>query len=196
MTELALIRHGRTEWNDDGRLTGRIDIPLSPQGRREVAAYRLPARLDGATWHVSPLQRARETAALLGHPSARIEPRLTEMDFGGFEGRTLAQLHAELGEEMQRNEDRGLDFQPPGGESPRAVQDRLRPFLAELALAGGCHVAVAHKAVIRAVFAAAYDWPMLGEPPVRLRWHCAHLFRLDDSGQPAPDCMNLSLRVP
>jgi len=193
MTVLAMIRHGRTAWNDDGRLTGRTDIPLSPQGRREVAGYRLPAELAPATWHVSPLQRARQTAELLGHGDARVEPRLIEMDFGSYEGHTLAELHQTFGAEMQANEDRGLDFQPPGGESPRAVQRRLQPLLRELAAAGGLHVAVAHKAVIRAVFAAAFDWPMLGKPPVRLRWSCAHLFDLGADGRPQPDRMNLSL---
>ena len=45
----------------------------------------------------------------------------------------LADLRAELGPAMAENEARGLDFRPPGGESPREVQARLKPFLADLA---------------------------------------------------------------
>ncbi|HZD25502.1 MAG TPA: histidine phosphatase family protein [Alphaproteobacteria bacterium] len=196
MNQVAFIRHGPTAWNREGRLTGRADIPLSKEGRRLVACYRLPAALSDATWHTSPLKRARETAALLGHANARVEPRLIEMDFGAYEGRTLEELRAELGEEMRANEARGLDFQPPGGESPRMLQQRLRPFLAELGRAGGRHVAVAHKSVIRAVFAAAYDWPMTGRPPLRLRWDCAHLFGVARDGAIRPVMMNLTLVEP
>ena len=33
---------------------------------------------------------------------------------------------------MRENENRGLDMQPPGGETPRDVQDRLKPLLQEI----------------------------------------------------------------
>ncbi len=194
MTEIAFLRHGRTAWNEDGRLTGRADIALSPEGETEIGRRRLPDGFSGLTWHVSPLRRARETAELLGLCDLRVEPRLIEMDFGAYEGKTLATLREELGTAMQANEDRGLDFQPPGGESPRTVQARLRPFLQNLVSQGGRHGAICHKSVIRCVFALAYDWPMLGRPPVKLRWNCLHLFTLDDGGRPRPKQMNIPLR--
>lgn len=195
MSLLGTIRHGRTAWNDAGRLTGRADIPLSAEGRDAVARYRLPPELEGALWHVSPLRRARETAQLLGAREPRIETRLIEMDFGGFEGRRLEDLRAELGEEMAANEARGLDFTPPGGESPRMVQERLRPFLRELGRGGGRHIAIAHKSVIRTIFALAYDWPMAGKEPLKLRWNCVHLFDIDADGQPRPHRMNVPLET-
>jgi probable phosphoglycerate mutase len=193
MTRLAFLRHGRTDWNAEGRLTGRADIPLSAAGRCEIAHRRLPEQFASAVWHVSPLQRARETATLLGQAASRLEPRLIEMDFGRFEGERLQELRARLGGEMQANEDRGLDFQPPGGESPRMVQKRLRPFLQEVAEAGGLHVAVCHKSVIRCAMALAYDWPMIGRAPVKLRWECLHVFSVDGDGGLHPVCMNMPL---
>ena len=193
MTELAFIRHGRTAWNEDGRLTGRADIPLTAEGEAQLAGRRVPDDWADAVWHTSPLRRARQTAALLGHADARVEQRLIEMDFGAYEGQTIAGLRQRFPREMAANEDRGLDFLPPEGESPRMVLQRLRPFLRELATAGGRHVAVAHKSVIRSVFAAAYDWPMLGRPPIRLRWNCAHAFTIDDAGAVAPLQMNIPL---
>ena len=192
MSELALIRHGRTAWNRDGRLTGRADIPLTPEGRRELAGRRLPARFAAAHWLTSPLQRARQTAELLGHGDATIEAALIEMDFGAFEGRTLAELRADPNLQMAALEDRGLDFQPPGGESPRLLRERLRPLLRRLGQAGGLHVAVAHKSVIRAVFTAAYDWEMLGRPPMKLQWDRIHLFSLDPDGEPRAAEMNIA----
>lgn len=196
MSELMLIRHGRTAWNDDGRLTGRADIPLTEAGRAQIAAYRLPAGWADAAWHVSPLVRARETVALLGHDDAVVEPRLIEMDFGAYEGRTIDELRATLGAAMTANEARGLDFLPPGGESPRMVQARLGPFLCAIGRAGGRHVAVAHKSVIRCIYAMAYDWAMLDRPPVRLRWNCAHVFGVGDAGVVSARDMNVPLSEP
>lgn len=193
MTTISFLRHARTSWNDEGRLTGRADIPLSPAGREEIACLQPPAHVAGATWHVSPLRRARETAALLGAPACRSEQRLIEMDFGDFEGKTLSELRTTLGSAMSENEARGLDFQPPGGESPRMVQSRLLPFLRELAANGGNHVAVCHKSVIRCVVALAFDWPMQGRAPVKLQWDRMHRFLLDAQGHPCPDGMNIPL---
>ncbi|MDP7545772.1 MAG: histidine phosphatase family protein, partial [Alphaproteobacteria bacterium] len=136
MTLLGMIRHGRTAWNNDGRLTGRADIPLTDEGRLALAGLRPPKQLDGATWHVSPLLRARQTAALLSQTEVHIDERLVEMDFGAYEGRTLEELRADPNAGMAANEDNGLDFLPPGGESPRMLQQRLRPFLADLGQAG------------------------------------------------------------
>lgn len=36
MGQLILIRHGQSTWNAQNRLTGRVDVPLSPQGRQEA----------------------------------------------------------------------------------------------------------------------------------------------------------------
>ena len=194
---LCMIRHGRTAWNGEGRLTGRAAISLTEEGRAALAGHTPPPEMDGAHWHVSPLVRARQTAEILSAgPNAvklEIEPRLIEMDFGDYEGRTLAELRNDPSAHMAENEDRGLDFLPPNGESPRMVFTRLQPFLAELGRAGGRHIAVAHKSVIRAIFANAYDWNMMGRPPVKLRWEQAHLFQVDDRGGVRPQQMNVPL---
>jgi len=197
MTLLGMIRHGRTAWNEEGRLTGRADIPLTDQGLAALAGVRPPKILDGANWHVSPLQRAQETARIIGGRDIdfRTDERLIEMDFGAYEGRTLIELRDDPAENMTANENSGLDFQPPDGESPRMVQRRLRPFLEELGLGGGRHIAVAHKSIIRAVFAEAYDWDMMGHPPVKLHWDKAHLFSIDNLCRLSPVRMNIPMQV-
>ena len=192
MTLLAFLRHGRTRWNAERRFQGQTDIPLSDEGRKALAGLGLPAELAGARCHVSPLVRARETAALLGL-EATVEPRLIEMSFGRYEGRTRDELRGDPDEGMAANEARGLDFRPPGGESPREVQARLAPWLAGLGQSGGRHVAVTHKAVIRAALALAYDWPMLGRAPEKLDWSRLHLFRVAPDGRLAPKRMNVEL---
>ena len=193
MARLALLRHGPTAWTAERRLQGQTDLPLSPAGRAAVAGWQLPAEVDGFTWVTSPMKRARETAALLGHAKARVDQRLTEMNFGEWEGRRLAEISAELGPAMRDLEDRGLDFRAPGGESPREVQARLRPFLAETGQAGIDRLAVAHKAVIRALYAEATGWPMLGRPPQRLMEFALHLFAVAADGKITVGRLNLPL---
>ncbi|HEX3881157.1 MAG TPA: histidine phosphatase family protein [Stellaceae bacterium] len=189
MTRLALIRHAPTAWSATGRLQGRADVPLDPRARPD---WRLPAALDGFRVVTSPLGRAVDTARLLG-VEATVEPLLTEMDWGAWEGETVAGLRARLGAAMTGAEAEGLDFRPPGGESPRDVQARLAPLLRYLAERGEPTAAITHKGVIRAVFAEAAGWDMLGKPPVRLSWDAAHLFRLDRDGRPSVEALNLSL---
>lgn len=193
MSKLALIRHGRTEWNKAGKLTGRMDIGLTNIGRKEVAEYYIPEVWRNAFWHVSPLFRARETAELLGFSDAFVDDRLVEMDFGDYEGYTVSELRGSLGREMTDNENRGLDFQPPKGESPRIVQSRLRSFLQDIGRGGELHVAVVHKTVIRCILASAYGWEMIGKAPVKLRWDCMHVFAVDADATVTPIEMNISL---
>jgi probable phosphoglycerate mutase len=168
MARLWLIRHGRTAWNEDGRIQGRADPALCETGRAEVQAWHLPQDGLCARWHASPLRRAQETAALLTSAPVRLDDRLIEMDWGRFEGRRLAELRAEAPEAMAANEGEGLDFRPPGGESPRDVMQRLRRFAADIAHDRGPNVAVTHKGVMRAALALAMGWDMRAGPPLRL----------------------------
>lgn len=193
MSRLLLIRHGATAWNETGRIQGRSDPPLSPAGRAAVAGWSLPPEAATGRWICSPLARARETADILHDGPLSEEPALIETDWGAWEGRTLAELRARLGAAMAENEARGLDFRPPGGESPRDVQRRVAPLLARLAAAGGTVIGVTHKGVIRAVYALASGWDMRAEPPVRLRDGCVQVFSLARGGRPVPECLNLSL---
>jgi probable phosphoglycerate mutase len=193
MTLLGLIRHGATAWNEAGRIQGHADIPLSPRGRGDYDGLGPPPALDGAVWVSSPLRRAIETARLLGADGLRTEPRLIEMDWGAWEGRTLAELRDELGPAMRENENRGLDFRPPRGESPRHVQARLGPWLREVGQAKTPTVAVTHKGVIRALLALAVGWDMTGKPPARLEWNRVHIFALDPEGDPRPERLNQPL---
>ena len=193
MTLLALLRHGKTEWNESGRMQGRHDTMLTAQTRATLVALCLPPELSGFAWLTSPLRRAIDTASLLGIADAKSDPRLVEMDWGDWEGRTLAELRAGRGETMAEREAEGLDFKPPGGESPREVQARLAPLLAEIAASGQPVGAVTHKGVIRAILALATAWDMRGKAPFHLDWGAIHLFELDRDGRPAPLRLNLAL---
>jgi broad specificity phosphatase PhoE len=192
MTPLALLRHAPTDWNAARRLQGRADIPLSAAARATLRRKALPPQFRGWSALMSPLQRCRETAQLLGMaPTA--DARLIEMDWGEFEGRRLDELRAEHGETLAANEARGLDFRPPRGESPRDVQQRLAPLLVEIAQSGVATLAITHRGVIRAIYASARGWDMTGSPPDELDLYALHLFVLDAVGTPRVERLNIGL---
>ena len=130
MIRLAFLRHGITAWNREGRIQGRTDIPLDPEGRDRLARLTLPAEWRDAILHASPLSRAIETARILGndHP-VHTHPRLIEMDWGAWEGRRGHDLRADPASGYRDLEHWGWDFRPPGGESPADVRDRLIGWL-------------------------------------------------------------------
>lgn len=193
MTLIALVRHGPTEWNETGIVQGRSDIPLSDAGRAKVAAWRQPDDISGFEWISSPLTRAVETARIMTGRTVPTDERLVEMDWSEWEGMNLPDLRAQLGNLMKAWEAKGLDFRAPGGESPREVQDRLQPFLAERAAAGRNTVAVCHKGVIRAMYALSVSWDMTDKAPEKLQDDCTHLFELAADGAPRPYRFNISL---
>ena len=96
-TRVFLIRHGETERSITRRHTGRTDIPLTGDGRRQ--AKRVGARLAGERFALvlaSPLQRALETARLAGFgDSAGIEPDLVEWDYGAYDNMTAVEIRRE-----------------------------------------------------------------------------------------------------
>ena len=191
--QLALIRHGPTDWNGEKRFQGHVDRPLSEDGKRAVAQWRLPSDFVDFDFWRSPLTRCRQTADLLLPRAPKIDDRLTEMSFGDWEGQRIADLREKWGEEVAERESWGLDFSAPGGESPRQVQGRVAPLFRDWAAQGQNRLAVCHKGVIRAVYAWARDWPMLGKPPDKLRWDCVHLFDLSLDGRPSVARLNIPL---
>ena len=126
--EIVLVRHGQTEWSRDHRHTGRTDVPLTEEGRRQ--AVEAGGWLRGRPFTrvlTSPLSRALETCRLAGF-AARAELRddLLEWDYGEYDGLTTPQIR----------EDRPGWFLwrdgCPGGEMPADVARRVDPLVAEL----------------------------------------------------------------
>jgi broad specificity phosphatase PhoE len=167
---LHLLRHAPTAWNDAGRMQGRRDVPLGPAGRREARHWRLPADVgSNARITSSPLGRAIETARIVSGREPEIAPALIEMDWGAWEGFRLDDLQSRDGDAFVRNAARGLDFRPPGGESPREVMTRTLAWVDEVVRDEAPVVAVTHNGVLRALVAAATGWDMTGKPPVKLQ---------------------------
>jgi broad specificity phosphatase PhoE len=165
---LVLIRHGEVDANRSFRYLGRRDDPLNETGRRQAralaeAAAGLP--LDGVL--TSPLRRARETADAIGQSagvSVATEPRLIELDFGSWEGRTRAEVVR--GCEADRIEVERWEGDPaaptPGGESLVDVQRRSAGLADELARdrSGETIALVSHMGPIKTLLCAALTLPL------------------------------------
>jgi len=156
-TTLVLLRHATTAATGK-RLGGRKPgVHLDEPGRAqaEAAARRLRA-LPVSAVYASPLERTRETAAVVARAHGlrvRTERGVLEVDYGDWTDRPLAQLrrHA-LWRTVQQAPSR-VTF--PGGESIRAAQQRAVEATERLARAhaGETIVVVSHADVIKAVVA-------------------------------------------
>ncbi|HVM85896.1 MAG TPA: histidine phosphatase family protein [Candidatus Binatia bacterium] len=84
------LRHGETDWNREGRMMGRADIPLNATGRAQAERAReATAGLALKAIAVSTLSRARETAEIVNRElSLAVTPLddLREVDVGPFQG--------------------------------------------------------------------------------------------------------------
>lgn len=128
LQRIVLVRHGQTAWSLSGHHTGRTDIPLTAAG--EAEAHTLHERLRTYVFNrvfVSPLQRARKTAALAALAThVEIEPDLVEWDHGEYEG-----MH---GAEIRTIQADWNIYQHgcPAGESPAQVSARADLIIARL----------------------------------------------------------------
>ncbi|OQD53663.1 histidine phosphatase family protein [Streptomyces phaeoluteigriseus] len=165
MGDLFLVRHGETAWSRSGRHTGLTDVPLTEHGREEarrlvplIRSHRIGAAFS------SPLQRARETAELIGLHEVRVEADLQEWDYGGYEGVTTVEIQRERPGWFLFTD--GVTPGPPEhpGETPEQVGERADRMLAKvdaaLANTEGCVVLVAHGHFLRVLTARR-----LGLPP-------------------------------
>jgi broad specificity phosphatase PhoE len=153
--EVVLVRHGETEWSRDLKHTGRTDIPLTENGRRE--AQRLRSALAGRRFSrvlTSPLERAAETCRLAGlGDQAETTDALLEWDYGDYEGITTKEIReGRPGWFLWRD---GC----PGGEIAADVGRRVDRVIGELEGLEGDAVVFAHGHVLRVL---AARWLRLG----------------------------------
>jgi broad specificity phosphatase PhoE len=154
--QIVLARHGSTEWTVSRRHTGRSDIPLTEDGRRQAALLR--GALQGRSFRAvltSPLRRALETCQLAGlGDSAERRDDLMEWDYGAYDGRTTADIRKERpGWLLWRD---GC----PGGESAADVGARADRVVEELRELDGDVAIFAHGHLLRVL---AARW--VGLPP-------------------------------
>jgi len=160
-TRIVAVRHGETAWNVDTRIQGHLDIPLNDTGLWQ--AEQLGQALAGeaiAAIYTSDLQRAHATAQAVARTTGAPltpEPGLRERSFGHFQGRTFAEIQAELPEEARLWRTRDPHYTPEGGESLVTLRDRIERTVAALATQhpGEQIVVVAHGGVLDVLYRLA-----------------------------------------
>ena len=188
MTEIIIIRHGETEWNQSGRFQGHSDVPLSEEGRAQAEALGRNLIVDQVdAIYASDLMRAMETAAPL---AARFglkviaDPLLRELNFGAWEGRSFTEVNADSPDTMKefyRDPERAaIPESEPFPDFQKRVAGRVREIAA--AECGKRVVIVSHGASIRILLADLLSMP------IRSIWHISQLntavnrIRFEDDG--------------
>lgn len=156
---IRIARHGETTWNVEGRYQGRLQSPLSPLGERQgeaLAAYFAARKRAGEPLPTrvisSPLVRCSATAAYSARElglEVELDPRLTEIAHGTWEGRLRGDLEREDPQTYKtwREDPANVGFD--GGETLADVLARWRDAAADLAQATEDILVCTHDAVIR-----------------------------------------------
>jgi broad specificity phosphatase PhoE len=186
MTTLYLARHGQSEWNNRGLVTGQLDVGLSEKGVAQSLA--LAQCMDGALLdaiYSSALQRALSTArptALAQGMAAIPLPALNEIHMGQLQGRYRDGRDVQAQALWARWQADPWGFQVPGGEPMQGFAQRVGDALHALLRRhrGGRILIVGHRATNRVLMGMLLAWPRerWGEIGVRNK----HLYRIDRAG--------------
>jgi probable phosphoglycerate mutase len=151
---LLLARHGQTGWHSDNRYVSRTDIALTETGYEQARTLARRAERERVDLVLSsPLGRALLTAkpaATACNLEPQTDERLRELDFGGWEGRTLSEIREEDPESVRRFEE-SAEHGFPGGEPLHEGADRVIEVFADLSRshAGRTVLVVAHNTLLR-----------------------------------------------
>ncbi|HHD92124.1 MAG TPA: histidine phosphatase family protein [Candidatus Portnoybacteria bacterium] len=131
MTTIYIIRHGKTDFNEQSRYLGSIDIPLNSTGKEQAIKVRnyfndLRDR-DIDIIISSPLKRAIETAKIIKPDNLKIvpDPAFMERNIGVYEGLTKDEAKEKYPRLFTKNITRIFNEAPTGGETILEVQDRV-----------------------------------------------------------------------
>jgi probable phosphoglycerate mutase len=161
MTEILLIRHGETLWNQQGRMQGQNDSPLTPTGLEQ--ARKLARRLKDVAFtalYSSDLGRAHQTARCIADATGHdiiADQGLRERSFGIFEGLTNAEIRVRHPGDYAIFARRDAEYVVPGGESASAFRRRVVQTLEAIAARHGGETitVVSHGLVLDALYRTA-----------------------------------------
>ncbi|MGI5823805.1 MAG: histidine phosphatase family protein [Dethiobacteria bacterium] len=179
--EIWLVRHAVTDANLEGRLQGRLEYPLSKEGRRQ--ALSLARRLKKQPFYAffsSDLQRTKETSLLISSlkkgPRPLYSPLLREYCFGQIQGLTKNEIRARYPLLADRLQHDFYHTEIPGAEGLPGLFRRVRifyRFLSRLAAKKSCSrpvLVVSHGRFLQAfvIHFLKYDlresWPFSFNP--------------------------------
>lgn len=135
MGTLILLRHGQSQWNQENRFTGWVDVDLSEKGVEEARqAGEILKQFRINRVFTSVLKRAIETASIAlevaGQSSVPMLQNiaLNERHYGDLQGLNKDDMRQKYGAEQVHIWRRSYDTRPPGGESLKDTCDRVLPY--------------------------------------------------------------------
>ena len=137
MSQLILVRHGQSEWNQQNLFTGWRDPDLTERGVTEARNAGRALKAEGITFTIaftSELMRAQKTCALLLEEQGQSDLQtirnvaLNERDYGDLSGLNKDDARDKWGEEQVHIWRRSFDTPPPGGESLKDTAERVLPY--------------------------------------------------------------------
>ena len=164
MSQLILVRHGQSEWNQQNLFTGWRDPDLTERGVTEARNAGRALKAEGITFTIaftSELMRAQKTCALLLEEQGQSDLQtirnvaLNERDYGDLSGLNKDDAREKWGEEQVHIWRRSFDTPPPGGESLKDTAERVLPYFNNTIMprirAGGNVLVAAHGNSLRAL---------------------------------------------
>lgn len=151
--QIWLVRHGETAWSRAGRHTGRTDVPLLSEAEPALKALRPYFKHAFALVLSSPLQRASQTATVLGFPSPELDEDLVEWNYGAYEGKSRDEIQRLVpGWSIWTH---GV----PDGETLDDIARRARKVLERVESASGDVAIFAHGHLLRILTACWLQLP-------------------------------------
>lgn len=128
---LYITRHSKTLWNQEKRLQGWQDSPLTDQGIKDALLLKERIKtLPIDHCYSSPIGRARQTSEIL-FDQVILDERLKEMNFGIYEGRKIQEiLNDKQYDDLWNHPDDQVKL--TNGESYLEVQTRLKNFIDDI----------------------------------------------------------------
>jgi probable phosphoglycerate mutase len=136
MFKILLIRPGVTEYDQQGRIQGTLDIPLCEDGRRQVEAMIADLRAQPIkAIYTSPSQAAEQTAAALGEAldvKVKTLDSLQNLDHGLWQGMLVKDVKTKQPKVYRQWQEQPATVCPPQGESVGDAEQRLQGAVAKL----------------------------------------------------------------
>jgi len=136
MVQIVMIRPGITEYDQQGRVQGTLDIPLCEDGREEVA--KLVDELRGqpiAAIYASPGQSSEQTAEMIAQAfdlKVKTNDKLQNLDQGLWQGMLVSDVKAKQPKVYRQWQEQPETVCPPQGETLVSAKQRVSAALAKL----------------------------------------------------------------
>lgn len=188
VTRFGLIRHAQTVWNQEKKIQGHSDSPLTADGERQASSWgKILEQFAFNRLLTSDTGRALETAKKINAVlkiQLIIDPRLREQDWGHWVGKTTSQIQTEAPLALDGQINAGWGFCPPGGEDRRKVSARSQEALQEAAgkWPGDHFLVVTHEGVIKSIVYYLCGRKFLPSEPRLLKSYRLHWLVFDRDG--------------